>query len=503
MLKNVMNSLFYIRILILWLVALSTSAFTQTTKVIITGDYAEPYLAIDPTDSKQMLIGANNSYFAWTSNGGVTWQPRTLGFGSRGDHVTGFDVNGNGYVMRLTPSQVMFCKSVNGVEWKCDTLPRSGRTDKPWFAIDHHVNVNNLYAVWTEFTRNPVTQEDDSAHITFIRSLNGGSTWEKPIALSEKLYLTNHAWLVGAQAAVGASGEVLICWSGTDSMYFCISLDQGRNFTKPQGVAKHKVVDLNISGVIRSWSMPVLLCDTSQSQYRGRIYLLYADSADDGDIDIFETHSDNKGISWSQSLSIINADDNTIQYLPAAAITRRGNIICTFMDRREGLAGKPANYTTLYAARSVDGGQSWSNFSLQGPGAEQIADFPGDYMSLAANGDDLFAAWALKAGLQESIFLTQWKDSLASGAAREKKSDSGIRLTRKEGKLFLQLPVSASYVRMILYDMLGRVVFQNEYDLLQNEYWFYDIPAYIQRAAIFASIQTKRTYQRPYITLIH
>jgi hypothetical protein len=157
----------------------------------------------------------------------------------------------------------------------------------------------------------------------------------------------------------------------------------------------------------------------------------------------------------------------------------------------------------LYAARSSNGGESWSNFSLQGPGAEQIADFPGDYMSLAAIGDDLFAAWALKVGLQESIFLTQWKDSLLSGAVREGESNASIGITRKGGKLFLQLPVSARYVQVVLYDVLGRVIFENEYDLVKNGYWLSNIPPHIQRTAMFASIQIDQKYHRPYITLIH
>lgn len=171
-----------------------------------------------------------------------------------------------------------------------------------------------------------------------------------------------------------------------------------------------------------------LAWDRSGGPYSGRVHLVYTDEIPNGskDFDIFVRHSDDDGLTWSSPVQV-NDDDTTMsQFLPAIAVDQTtGHVAVSWHDARNH---PPADgninnrKTQLFAALSVDGGESFSAnvlasgteaFDVQtmswvasgGVSDDDLAELPpgtpgysdlgyGDYTDLAFAGYAFYPVWA-------------------------------------------------------------------------------------------------------------
>jgi hypothetical protein len=146
--------------------------------------------------------------------------------------------------------------------------------DKQWMAVDSLTG--NLYVTYTKFTAT-----DDT--IMFVRSTDGGSTWSKPLAVSNPL---TAGYQQGSRVVVGPNGEVYLTWSEigpVDADYFYVrkSTDFGVSF------GAEVLADTHYSNFgtgapgfnrERSVDFPSITVDRTRGNHRGRVYLTWHES---------------------------------------------------------------------------------------------------------------------------------------------------------------------------------------------------------------------------------
>lgn len=146
--------------------------------------------------------------------------------------------------------------------------------DKQWMAVDSLTG--NLYVTYTKFTA-----FDDT--IMFVRSTDGGSTWSKPMAVSNP---ATAGYQQGSRVVVGPSGEVYLTWSEigpVDADYFMVrkSTDFGVSFT-PEVIANSHYANFGTGAPAfnreRSVDFPSIYVDRTNGAHRGRVYLAWHES---------------------------------------------------------------------------------------------------------------------------------------------------------------------------------------------------------------------------------
>jgi hypothetical protein len=109
-------------------------------------------------------------------------------------------------------------------------------------------------------------------------------------------------------------------------------------------------------------------------------------------VDVFVSSSADHGRSWSRPVRvnsdpIHNGADQFFQWMAVDPVNGAINLV--FYDRR------PDNeQTTVTLARSIDGGKTFANYTLDRDSFEAEGDFLGDYTAIAAYGNKVWAAWA-------------------------------------------------------------------------------------------------------------
>lgn len=294
-----------------------------------------------------------------------------------------------------------------------------GSHDKELLAVDNSRGPHdgNVYLVWTDFV-------NFKGIIRFSRSTDRGKTFSEPIPLS-----LNNGYNQGAVVTVGPEGEIYVVWqtqrTQSPAIFFTASHDGGQSFTEPViirtvrapgqlGGCPGSASRNAFKGAIRTLAWPVVDVDRtpitdpqSPPPHRGTIYVAYAakTGADDGDV--FLIRSTDRGVTWNPpapSPGIRVNDDATTndQFFPAIAATTDGEVALAWHDRR----GDPANVNMdLYAARSTDGGATWSSnvrvtdVSSEGIGNRTTRDpgvaecYMGDYNQIVPFGESYAVVW--------------------------------------------------------------------------------------------------------------
>lgn len=208
----------------------------------------------------------------------------------------------------------------------------------------------------------------DGMNLSFCRSEDGGTTWDKPINLSDNLYgspkMFDYEKIIVDQTFGKFAGRIYISASTTENnnkfpgnkfftgQYFvCLfrSDDDGKSFVGPMNLASSgEGNSLQVSNVLISSNGTLFFTYTESviridSSYKGTD--LYIISSEDG------------GVSFSQPAKVVNYKTIT---LPRFSIDNksekhRGRIYCVYIDGQT-LQGK-----TLMFTHSEDEGRTWSD----------------------------------------------------------------------------------------------------------------------------------------------
>jgi hypothetical protein len=149
---------------------------------------------------------------------------------------------------------------------------------------------------------------------------------------------------------------------------------------------------MEIPGHDRCNGMPVLTTDKSKGNFRGSLYLVWADQSKGADdTDIWFTRSHNYGDNWSSPMRINDDKTSTHQYLPWITVDQvTGHIYIVYYDRRN----YKDNQTDVYLAYSTDAGATFKNVIIsEKPFTPQNDKFFGDYNNISAHKGVIAPIW--------------------------------------------------------------------------------------------------------------
>jgi hypothetical protein len=384
-----------------------TTAQHQNIKISDINNPNEPSICLNYFNLQCIVAGANINSYYYSSDGGLTWTRNELSstFGVYGDPCIISDKNGDFYFLHLSSPQngnwldrIVCQKSTdNGKTWNNGSFMGLNSTkdqDKQWMAIDF--SNNYLYTTWTQFDSYGSTSSNDKSNILFSKSTDGGETWSDTVRINELAgdCIDSDNTTEGAVPAVGINGEIYVAWAYNNKIYFDRSLDKGTTWLdhdievaeQPGGW------DYSVPGIFRSNGLPVTCCDTSNSVYRGSIYINWTDQKNGSDdTDVWLVKSTDGGNTWSNPKRVNDDTTHTHQFLTWMTIDQaNGFLYFVFYDRR----AYQDETTDVYMAVSKDGGETFTNFKISETPFLPVSDvFFGDYNNITAYNNVVRPIW--------------------------------------------------------------------------------------------------------------
>ncbi|MEO8232028.1 MAG: sialidase family protein [Ignavibacteriota bacterium] len=424
-------------LLLITSICLSTFSFAQYQNVRVDGPSAsqpeEVSIAINPTNPNFISAGANIDHFFRSTDAGLTWTTDFLSsaaYGVWGDPCIVYDELGYLYFGHLSNpplsgywiDRIVVQRSTNnGLTWNDGAgigYLNPKNQDKEWLGVDMHSQFykGNIYTTWTEFDNYGSSSPSDSSRIRFSRSTDKGLSWSSALTISDRSgdCVDEDNTVEGAVPCVGPNGEVYASWAGPLGLMFDKSTNGGTTWgtdvfvsTIPGGW------DYAVPGIYRANGLPITACDTSQSPFRGNLYINWSDQRNGtGNTDVFLSKSTDGGNTWS-AVKKVN-DDNTTRHQFFTWMTidqTTGIIYFVFYDRRN----TTNNLTDVYMARSTDGGETFVNFKVsQSSFNPNSGVFFGDYTNITALNKMVYPIWMRLDGNALSVWTAIVNDSSAS-----------------------------------------------------------------------------------------
>ncbi len=402
----------------------------------VVGPQNEPSISVNPLNQSNLIassrdfsLGFRQCRYYYSQDGGQTWgnnlvpmSGSLLPFIWCSDPSVGFDGLGNAYyaALAVTPGgmstyrgAVFVARSTDGGRSYGNPVLVRNVTgtkddvflDKPYLAVDQ--KFNHVYVTWTElhFT-------NSSVWIDFSRSLDNAASFSPRILVTD--LVNNATWSSLGQPAVGPKGEIYVEWvrgfnpdNNTYTLVFDRSLNNGTSFGVDENITTFPAIPGSLNPyTFRAGSIPSIDADRSNGSFSGAVYITWADERN-GDADIFEIHSYNRGDTWSAP---VRANDDLIhnhkdQWMPWVNVSPDGGVNIAFLDRRDDSSNTLYN---LYWARSSDGGvtfqpnvkittvQSNPNVWAQPVNADAVGPL-GDYLGMTSqqkgNSTYIYPVW--------------------------------------------------------------------------------------------------------------
>ncbi|MCB9251673.1 MAG: exo-alpha-sialidase [Flavobacteriales bacterium] len=365
----------------------------------------EPSIYISDVNPAIMVAGSNIKNHYHSSDSGKTWEIKSLysGHGVYGDPVIYGDEYGNFYFCHLAATKtkkypswidriVVQKSSDGGVTFNNGCFAGFNgdkEQDKHWISKDKHSTLykDNIYLTWTEFDKYDSKDTSDHSRIRFARSVDGAESFEEALTISDTTgdCLDGDNTLEGATTAIGANGEIYVCWSAFGKIYFDRSIDGGVTFGKDKVIAKQQQGwSLDFDKIYRSNGLPFLVADHSRGKYRNRLYLIWGEYDELAGGEVKLKYSDNGGATWSKDITVHSKTEGD-QFLPHIAVDQTdGSVYVVYYDRRNS----PGNVMMdVYVSYSFDGGQTFRDKRVTPnsffPAGEEV--FFGDYNGIAAH----------------------------------------------------------------------------------------------------------------------
>jgi hypothetical protein len=147
----------------------------------------------------------------------------------------------------------------------------------------------------------------------------------------------------------GPGGERYSCKAGKDSLIFYKDSAAGKAIARLKRSVTYTRRFMNIA------------CDTSQSPYRGRIYICWSDEKNGADNqDVFLTYSEDGGNNWTEPVLVTYRPNHKPQSDPAIFVDDLGRVYLSYFDAQNFLH----NGNDLYLARSTNGGLLFTYYQL-------------------------------------------------------------------------------------------------------------------------------------------
>jgi hypothetical protein len=359
----------------------------------------EPFVAINPSNSRHMVVGANNwlagngrfeVYAYVTFDGGQSWHtsvPYIDRNGSRlnaADPTVAFGPNGEVYFafVAMTPAQgaVAVSRSLDGgLTWASQSwaTPFTAAADKPAMAAGN----GKLYLVY------------QNGNLLSRVSADGGASW-------------SGATLIEAGGRngypVAHKDGVHVFYATNSSIKVANSYNGGASYTL--GTVSNAVALQPRRTNYRATIYPAAGVDA-----KGTFYVAWADGRNAGrGNDILFSRSAN-GSSWSAPVALNTDAGNSDQLMPALAVGSDGAVNVAWLDNRND--ANNYNYD-VYMARSVNGGRNFGpNMRVTNISSNPDNDprtegtMIGDYFAMAAGNGVAYPFWADTRNNNQDIYM--------------------------------------------------------------------------------------------------
>jgi hypothetical protein len=381
------------------------------------GFFTEPGIAVNPANPRQVVVVfQDNAHAAYSQDAGHTWQMAegvaAKNYRVSGDVSTTFDNQGHAVICYIafdklgtfnywahgaTRNGIFVRRSFDGGKtWEADDIPVSEQAtapgvpfeDKPYIIADNTKSrfTGNLYIGWTRWRLT-------DSQMVLSRSTDDGRTWSKPLEIDAHpgLPRDDNGAVEGFAGVVAPDGTLYAIWSQDDDIMFTESHDGGKKFSRARAVIQTAPIMFAIQTLERANGFPQIAIDPKGK----RLYVTWSDYRN-GDLDVFIATSDDGGKRWSAPVRVNNdqVHNGAEQFFQWLAVDPTdGSIYVMFYDRR----GDPMNRQQIVVlARSIDGGQTFSNYAWTDEPFEASGVFFGDYTGLAAYGGRAYGAWTEK-----------------------------------------------------------------------------------------------------------
>ncbi len=368
----------------------------------------EPSIYLNLKNTDQMIVGANTNKYFYSTDGGYNWIAGTLvspEYGVWGDPCIITDTTGSFYFFHLSNPQSgswidrIVCQKVDepGGVWNNGTymgLNGTKAQDKEWAIVDR--TNNNIYVTWTQFDDYGSPNPLDKSNIMFSKSTDAGETWSDAMQINQVSgdCIDDDNTVEGAVPAVGPNGEIYVSWAGPLGLVFDKSLDQGETWLDddifvtdiPDGWA------YEIPGIYRCNGLPVTVCDLSNGEFHGNIYINWSDQRNGiDDTDVWFIKSTDGGETWGDVKRVNDDPAGKQQFFTWMTVDQiTGYIYFVYYDRRE--YDDPS--TDVYMAVSKDGGETFVNFKIsESPFIPNSNLFFGDYNNIVVHNNVIRPVW--------------------------------------------------------------------------------------------------------------
>jgi hypothetical protein len=365
----------------------------------------EPSICVNPKNTNEVIAGTVMNDYYYSIDGGKIWKSKSIKskYGVNGDPCMLIDTLGRYFYFHLSNVKgqsliggmvSQYTKKIKGSSWKSGHTVANGKYhDKQWVCLNP--KTNHIYMTWTQFDAYDSGKSKDKSNILFSKT-EDGHTWSEVVDISYYSgdCLDNDKTAEGAVPAIGPNGEIYVVWARDDSLWFNMSLDDGKTWFEREKfiIEQPKGWVIDIPGIFRCNGLPVTMCDLSNSENNGTIYINWADQLNGEDnTDIWLISSKDGGKTWSKRIKVNDDNSGKHQFLTWMTIDQsNGFLYFVFYDRRAHEDRK----TDVYLAVSKDGGQTIQNYKIsKEPFKPNPKIFFGDYTNISVHNGVIRPIW--------------------------------------------------------------------------------------------------------------
>ncbi len=421
----------------------------------------EPYIAVNPTNSKNIITGwmrgrldgkvwiaVKSSFDEGNTWSNIQFMPHDTALNGSADVSIAFNRNGVAFLsyinFRQTPDTagaVFVVSSIDGGKNWSEPINVFDMKDKPdlpidrpWIAIDNSGGANDGTIYLTAMSAYWYIGQH---HIYLKTSNDNGKTW------SDIKQIDNEEYTVGLMTksypaiSVGADGTAYIAYHTYDTtaakvvrIYYATTNDLGNTFQR--GVITNAFyLKANTGDFAKAY------CIAADAERNGNVGFTWIDERY-GDADVFLKKSTDYGKTWTLPLRV--NDDSVKNGIEQDQVwmnySLNGNLAIAWRDRRLSGKGDTVNFN-IFSTISTDGGENFAPNKLMSTISSPYLNLPkgNSFIGVAMSDNSMHSTWAdLRTGDIEIYYSNR---EIATTVEETHKLSDGINIYPNPANSFI------------------------------------------------------------------
>jgi hypothetical protein len=446
----------------------------------------EPYIAVNPTNSKNIIAGwmrARLDGKIWIAvkssfDEGKTWSniqfmPHDNDLNGSADVSIAFNRNGVAFLSYInfrqttdTAGAVFVVSSIDGGKnWSAPVnvfdmkekpdLP----IDRPWIAVDNSGGANDGTIFLTSMSAYWYIGQH---HIYLRTSSENGKTWSSIKQIDNEEFSVGLMTKASGVISVGADGTAYIAYHTYDTtasklirIYYATTNDLGNTFQR--GV----ITNALYTRISNSGDFTKSHCIAADAYRIGNVALAWIDERY-GDADVFLKKSTDYGKTWTLPLRV--NDDSTKNGIEQDQVwmnyALNGNLAIAWRDRRLSGKGDTVNFN-IFSTISTDGGDNFAPNKLMSTISSPYLNLPkgNSFIGVAMSNNSMHSTWAdLRTG---NIEIYNSNREIVTSVEETHKLSDGIELFPNPANSFIIIDLDKSLFipdYYEIYELTGNLV---------------------------------------------